>query len=555
MGISRARGAYTARLSDLYFRAIALQRAIFLPFHMQVSLLTNEDVNTFDPNFTSYRLKSNRVCVQSAAREKLLATVDVPGVVSARSRTLLANMSKQNENLVYEQVHLEGRVKELELKDCVRVDPMEVGDTLMDPPYDAQAHYETTNDAPNPAPSPSDLSPPSVETTTHVTPPTLDLSTPDPSFPTTIEERTKWSKSLRDSTVIEAMGDLSLQSLQSLLILSINDYGIGEMSRFWNLIALCKRLSLQMGLRELVSKGADHNNTRILSLPNTIIEREERIRAFWMTEMLDSMSSLGAGWNVPTLPLLADSVLPCSDSLWAFQEHIITTWSFGEFKYSSAFSLCNILVATELQAVHSFLEKSLDLSIENQRETWQSEAQQLDERLSHWREEFVAAVFRLINAEFTNEERAEMEPNIVITNCLLNTAVIVLFERLASYPDGVERDYSSWAYATNRCIYACENMAAKIRRVNDDELWICNPHLVLSIFTAARFYIVYAKALDANVPANLHSLAYALNLSSKRWELARRYEIIIRTAVAEHKTAVSMSPHYPLNSLILDIRC
>lgn len=83
--------------------------------------------------------------------------------------------------------------------------------------------------------------------------------------------------------------------------------------------------------------------------------------------------------------------------------------------------------------------------------------------------------------------------------------MIVLFERLAPYPEGIERDYDhvsdlelswmkltnyhQWAYATNRCVYACDNMAAKIRRVNDDELRICNPHLVLSIFTAARFYI------------------------------------------------------------------
>lgn len=219
-------------------------------------------------------------------------------------------------------VDLEGRVKELELKDVVQNDPMDVGDTFTNPPYDAQPHYGTTDDALNPAPSPSNLSLPSVGTTAHVTSPAPVLGSPDTiqgqegtqyvntnsplntfnplssgtvtelcavwfqsyhqwfpilhqpsllealqlspsiqscsrylvlksivavtlhhcqSSPTTIEERMKWSESLRDSTIIEAMGDLSLQSLQSLLILSIADYGIGEMARFWNLIALCKR--------------------------------------------------------------------------------------------------------------------------------------------------------------------------------------------------------------------------------------------------------------------------------------------------------------------------
>jgi hypothetical protein len=119
-----------------------------------------------------------------------------------------------------------------------------------------------------------------------------------------------------------------------------------------------------------------------------------------MAEMLDSMSTLGAGWNIPMVLPSLDYVLPCIDSLRAFREHIINVWSFGDFKYSSAFSLCNILVASELGAVHEFLRKPLSLSINDLREPWQSEVQQLDERLSNWREEFVAAVFCLTNAEF-----------------------------------------------------------------------------------------------------------------------------------------------------------
>ena len=55
---------------------------------------------------------------------------------------------------------------------------------------------------------------------------------------------------------------------------------------------------------------------------------------------------------------------------------------------------------------------------------WQSAAQRLDERLAIWREEFVAAVFRLINTESPQDEHAEMEPFIVLTNCILNMFVI-----------------------------------------------------------------------------------------------------------------------------------
>ncbi|OJJ42113.1 hypothetical protein ASPZODRAFT_77654 [Penicilliopsis zonata CBS 506.65] len=238
------------------------------------------------------------------------------------------------------------------------------------------------------------------------------------------------------------------------------------------------------------------------------------------------------------MPPPAKCALPCSDSLWAFPEHIIDVWSIGSFHYSSAFSLCIILAVSELWPVHCFLQKPYDMRQVDERLEWQSEAQQIDERLTMWREEFVAAVFRLINAEFPQDNRAEMDPNIVLTNCVLNMAVIALFQRRAPCPEGVDQPVEPWPYATNRCVYACENMAAKVRRIDDAELFNANPHLILSIFVAARFYIVYSKALDADVPRNLHSLAFALHTCSKRWPLARRYEAIIRTAVAEHRTAV-----------------
>ena len=184
---------------------------------------------------------------------------------------------------------------------------------------------------------------------------------------------------------------------------------------------------MSMELRDLAANQGENSNKtstvppRMLPLPNTIIDQEERVRAYWMTEMLDSMSTLGVRWNLAITPPLPNCVLPCSDSLWAFPEHIINVWSFGQFKYSSAFSLCIILSSSELWSLHRFLQKSIDLKIHEERLQWKSEAQKLDERLTDWREDFVAAVFRLINAEFAAEERAEMDPHIVLTNCILNT--------------------------------------------------------------------------------------------------------------------------------------
>lgn len=68
-----------------------------------------------------------------------------------------------------------------------------------------------------------------------------------------------------------------------------------------------------------------------------------------------------------------------------------------------------MLSVEELKVVREFLGRSCELDKLDQRLDWQSEAQRLDERLTNWREEFVAAVFQLINYEKGHLPRGEME--------------------------------------------------------------------------------------------------------------------------------------------------
>ena len=55
------------------------------------------------------------------------------------------------------------------------------------------------------------------------------------------EQREQLSSNFRGQVIMEALGNLSLQSLQALLIITILDYGAGKLSEFWNLVATCKR--------------------------------------------------------------------------------------------------------------------------------------------------------------------------------------------------------------------------------------------------------------------------------------------------------------------------
>lgn len=362
----------------------------------------------------------------------------------------------------------------------------------------------------------------------------------------TSDRRNQWQEQLADATVIDCLKQPSLRSVQALLILSIVQYGNGGTLQSWNYLAIASRISAHIGLYRTISDdmAPEMSPTALRRLPsftNTTVEDEERLRAYWMIETLDSISTIGLRHNLGNASFARPPLLPCSDSFWSHPEPVLMDETIRPYNYCSAFSLCIILATSELSRVHEFLRKRVAMERFEERDAWQSEAQRIDERLTAWRDEFVAAVFRLINAEYDRHQRGEMDAYVVLTNCVLNTAVITLLQQRATSPEGVEQLAEPWAFANSRCVYASENTAYKVRQMDEDELSICHPHLIFSIFVAARFYIVHSKALDANVPTNLHSLAFALHVCGKRWPLARIFEQVIRVAVAEYRTPVAQS--------------
>ncbi|KAJ5098886.1 hypothetical protein N7532_005887 [Penicillium argentinense] len=360
----------------------------------------------------------------------------------------------------------------------------------------------------------------------------------------TWEQKQISSTTLRQEVISSAMESLNLRCIQALLILSILFWGEGKWLPYSNLTAMCQRLSQQLSLPTVAGVARaqpSKMSTRDAATSQPEIDHEERLRTFWMIEMLDSIFALGFTSNLSTSKIPLGAKFPCSDSIWALQDPFREGVSFQNLRYSSGLSMCISLCTVELGAVHRFQQSVAETDGAAGGLEWQSAAQRLDERLTIWREEFVAAVFRLINTESPQDARAEMEIFIVLTNCVLNMGVITLLQSQTSLPDGVGSQTDSWPYANHRCMYACENMAAKIRRMEEDELKNCSPCLILPIFVAARFYIVHTKCLRADVSVNLHSLAYSLHICGHRWPLAKMFESVIRTAVAEHRTPIPQS--------------
>lgn len=72
------------------------------------------------------------------------------------------------------------------------------------------------------------------------------VTLPHVGFVTTLshDQRQILSAEYAQNIAIHAMEFLSLSSLQAVLIISVLEFGNGKLSKFWNLIALCKRYNL-----------------------------------------------------------------------------------------------------------------------------------------------------------------------------------------------------------------------------------------------------------------------------------------------------------------------
>jgi len=131
------------------------------------------------------------------------------------------------------------------------------------------------------------------------------------------DDRQQLTLSFRAQVVMQAIECLTLQSFQALLIITILDYGAGKFSGCWDLVAICKRMAMQLGLRDMIQGDRSDNvlteSPRMLPPPSSPIEREEQVRAYLMTEALDGYTILRAPWNLYLLRLPRTRFLPYNE--------------------------------------------------------------------------------------------------------------------------------------------------------------------------------------------------------------------------------------------------
>lgn len=288
---------------------------------------------------------------------------------------------------------------------------------------------------------------------------------------------------------------------------------------------------MQLGLRDMVVNYCLNYGKpsiippRMLSIPSSTVRFEERIRAFWITEVLDSTSTLGAAWNVHIPGPEMNVWTPCGDDMWTLPEGLINMLPFGTADAPGSFSMYVRLVSNELWHVHSFLQQPRDLTILEVRLQQQLDCKSVDERLLRWQFEFdnlEKANSSLINSPDAGRDSTVPSANVILIHCTFDAAIIALYQR-STIPSGLDDSSTSFSsHASSRCLQACNHMVSTLRRVADEDIQCMSPQLVACVFVAARFYIINARAVHEDIPPKVDLLKYVLKACGQKWNLARR---------------------------------
>lgn len=180
-------------------------------------------------------------------------------------------------------------------------------------------------------------------------------------------------------------------------------------------------MGMQLGLRDLVAQQCDEYGSapRVLSSPVNLIDQEERVRSFWMTETLDSSSTIGAAWNIGLARLRPTDLLPCSDGIWDYPEHNMGL----NLNASGAFSTYVSLVTRELWHVHDFLQQAMDTKSATDRAHWQKQCREVDERLLKWKADHANLLEEAVRPVSHDGRIKTYDPNVTITRCTFNAYV------------------------------------------------------------------------------------------------------------------------------------
>lgn len=385
---------------------------------------------------------------------------------------------------------------------------------------------------------------------------TLRFST-DPRL--TEESRHHYYTLSKRKVLLYGLDNLSVRSLQALVILALDFCGSSHGPQSWNIMALITRAVVQLGLAvETSSFSVSPNYQSIYTLramilpePRDFIEEESRRRLFWMVYLLDRYATIVTAFDFSLGERDVDRKLPCRDELWAKNQRVETRWhrsgqgveenlaepSSGRPDNLGAFAYY-IDILSILSQIHGFLKEPVDISALPDVERWQMRYKQLDQLLTQWQAG--------LPAEFGNMSKMTQQPpalgskaaatcSWVMLQATFHTAVIRLHSS-AAYPTTRSAIFSPSYGAIQRCQVAVENIALLGEYVlGRDLLGKLGPPFAFTLWVAARLLLVHGSTVERTLNPRLGFFVGALREMGRHWGVASRYSEVLQRVLDEHR--------------------
>lgn len=389
---------------------------------------------------------------------------------------------------------------------------------------------------------------------------TLRFST-DPRL--TEESRHHYYTLSKRKVLLYGLDNLSVRSLQALVILALDFCGSSHGPQSWNIMALITRAVVQLGLAVESSSFSVSPNYQsiytlramILAEPRDFIEEESRRRLFWMVYLLDRYATIVTAFDFSLGERDIDRKLPCRDELWAKNQRVETRWyrsgqgveenlaeqSSGRPENLGAFAYY-IDILSILSQIHGFLKEPVDISRLPDVERWQMRYKQLDQLLSQWQVG--------LPAEFSNMTKITQQAPAGSAAASSNKAAVCSWVMLqATFHTTVIRLHSSAAYPTTRsaifspsygaiqrCQLAVENIALLGEYVISQNLLSkLGPPFAFTLWVAARLLLVHGSTVEHSLSPRLTFFVNTLREMGRFWGVASRYSELLQRVLDEHR--------------------
>ncbi|KAJ4518881.1 hypothetical protein HRR75_002556 [Exophiala dermatitidis] len=323
--------------------------------------------------------------------------------------------------------------------------------------------------------------------------------------------RLRLSDHLRSQVINEAFSKACLSSLQALLIIAILDYGADNIPSTFSLLSVCRRMCENIGLFRKLLKQMEVENPAQIGPPAIVSNDgdELAIPLTWATLALDAATTLGISWR---------------DVSAALVDHLSSVAYVSTPDLKDSFRSHVHLTAIGLQPLHTFVHDHSRGRYDHSRANALEVCDEIYHNLMSYVRSQPSSSYTLLA-----DGLIDFDAYLMQTSLVAHAGVIILYQRLVDFVD----DRSLQEVPVQRCLQACQDLVLTIQSISDADCELSTPVMASMLFVAARFKLILYRMLNRPREPMFDSLMHGINMNGRRWEVARRLDIVLRAAIVE----------------------